>query len=51
MAHTVQSLSKLLKKTEEEVITILANAGIEGKAADLLLLLLNHFFALSILFC
>ncbi len=34
MAHTVQSLSKLLKKTEEEVITILANAGIEGKAAD-----------------
>jgi translation initiation factor IF-2 len=32
--HTVQSLSKLLKKTEEEVITILANAGIEGKAAD-----------------
>ncbi|OIR24955.1 DarT ssDNA thymidine ADP-ribosyltransferase family protein [Bathymodiolus thermophilus thioautotrophic gill symbiont] len=34
MTHTVQSLSKLLKKTEEEVITILANAGIEGKTAD-----------------
>ncbi len=31
MAHTVQTLSKLLKKTPDEVITILANAGIEGK--------------------
>lgn len=34
MAHTVKSLSKLLKKTEEEVITILAGAGIKGKTAD-----------------
>ncbi len=31
MAHTVQTLSKLLKKTSDEVIAILANAGIEGK--------------------
>lgn len=31
MAHTVESLSKLLKKTPEEVISILATAGIEGK--------------------
>ena len=34
MAHTVQTLSKLLKKTPDEVITILTNAGIEGKNAD-----------------
>ena len=34
MAHTVETLSKLLKKTPDEVITILANAGIEGKKAD-----------------
>jgi len=34
MAHTVESLSKLLKKTPEQVISILANAGIEGKTAE-----------------
>ena len=34
MAHTVETLSKLLKKTSNEVITILANAGIKGKKAD-----------------
>ena len=34
MAHTVQTLSKLLKKTSDEVINILANAGIDGKTAD-----------------
>ncbi|MDC9714607.1 MAG: translation initiation factor IF-2 [Gammaproteobacteria bacterium] len=34
MAHTVQSLSKLLKKTADEVITILTSAGIDGKTAD-----------------
>ncbi|ALE52508.1 translation initiation factor IF-2 [Candidatus Thioglobus autotrophicus] len=34
MAHTVETLSKLLKKTPDEVITILTNAGIEGKQAD-----------------
>ncbi|MDC9726893.1 MAG: translation initiation factor IF-2 [Candidatus Thioglobus sp.] len=34
MAHTVETLSKLLKKTPDEVITILASAGIEGKQAD-----------------
>lgn len=34
MAHTVETLSKLLKKTSDEVIKILANAGIEGKQAD-----------------
>ncbi|SMN14713.1 Translation initiation factor 2 [uncultured Candidatus Thioglobus sp.] len=34
MAHTVETLSKLLKKTPDEVITILASAGIEGKKAD-----------------
>jgi len=34
MAHTVESLSKLLKKTPDQVISILANAGIEGKAAE-----------------
>ncbi len=34
MAHTVQTLSKLLKKTPEEVINILSNAGIDGKNAD-----------------
>jgi len=33
MAHTVESLSKLLKKTPEQVISILTNAGIEGKTA------------------
>jgi translation initiation factor IF-2 len=34
MAHTVQTLSKLLKKTTDEVITILANAGVDGKTVD-----------------
>mgnify|MGYP002526146833 CR=1 FL=1 len=34
MAHTVESLSKLLKKTPDQVISILANAGIEGKTAE-----------------
>ena len=34
MAHTVQTLSKLLKKTPEEVITILANAGVNDKTVD-----------------
>lgn len=34
MAHTVQTLSKLLKKTPDEVISILANVGIDGKTAD-----------------
>jgi len=34
MAHTVESLSKLLKKTPDQVISILASAGIEGKTAD-----------------
>ena len=34
MAHTVESLSKLLKKTPEQVILILANAGIEGKTVE-----------------
>jgi translation initiation factor IF-2 len=34
MAHTVESLSKLLKKTPDEVISILAAAGIGGKAQD-----------------
>ena len=34
MAHTVETLSKLLKKTANEVIVILANAGIDGKTTD-----------------
>ncbi|HIG88724.1 MAG TPA: translation initiation factor IF-2, partial [Candidatus Thioglobus sp.] len=34
MAHTVETLSKLLKKTPDEVITILSNAGVDGKKAD-----------------
>ncbi|MDG2395688.1 translation initiation factor IF-2 [Candidatus Thioglobus sp.] len=34
MAHTVETLSKLLKKTPDEVISILAKAGIDGKQAD-----------------
>ncbi len=34
MAHTVQTLSKLLKKTPDEVTTILANAGVDGKNSD-----------------
>ena len=34
MAHTVESLSKLLKKTPDQVILILSNAGIEGKTAE-----------------
>lgn len=34
MAHTVQSLSKLLKKTPDEMLEVLKNAGIEGKTAD-----------------
>ena len=34
MAHTVETLAKLLKKTPEQVISILANAGIADKNAD-----------------
>ncbi len=34
MAHTVESLSKLLKKSPEQVISILLAAGISGKTAD-----------------
>ena len=34
MAHTVESLSKLLKKTPDQVVSILADAGIEGKTAE-----------------
>ena len=34
MAHTVESLSKLLKKTTDQVISILAEAGIEGKTVE-----------------
>ena len=34
MAHTVESLSKLLKKTPDQVISIFADAGIEGKTAE-----------------
>ena len=34
MAHTVESLSKLLKKTPDQVISILADAGIKGKTAE-----------------
>ncbi len=34
MAHTVESLSKLLKKTPDQVISILSDAGIEGKTAE-----------------
>jgi len=34
MAHTVESLSKLLKKTPDQVISILADAGIKGKSAE-----------------
>ncbi|SVC86813.1 uncharacterized protein METZ01_LOCUS339667, partial [marine metagenome] len=34
MAHTVESLSKLLKRTPDQVISILADAGIEGKTAE-----------------
>ncbi len=34
MAHTVESLSKLLKKSPEQVISILTAAGILGKTAD-----------------
>ena len=34
MAHTVQTLSKLLKKTPDEVIMILANAGVNDKTVD-----------------
>ena len=34
MAHTVQTLSKLLKKTPDEVLAILANAGVNNKNAD-----------------
>ncbi|MBA5248841.1 MAG: translation initiation factor IF-2, partial [Gammaproteobacteria bacterium] len=33
MAHTVQSLSKLLKKSEDEIIASLADAGVDGKTA------------------
>jgi len=32
--HTVQTLSKLLKKTPDEVIEILNNAGVTGKNSD-----------------
>ena len=31
MAHTVETLSKLLKKTPDQVVTILTTAGIKGK--------------------
>ena len=34
MAHTVESLSKLLKKTPEQVVSILVDAGIEGETAE-----------------
>lgn len=34
MAHTVETLSKLLKKSADDVIAILANAGIDGKNSD-----------------
>jgi len=34
MAHTVESLSKLLKKSPEQVIAILTAAGISGKTVD-----------------
>ncbi|MDG1869137.1 MAG: translation initiation factor IF-2, partial [Candidatus Thioglobus sp.] len=34
MAHTVESLSKLLKRTPDQVISILTAAGIQGKNAD-----------------
>ena len=34
MAHTVESLSKLLKKTPDQVISILSGAGISGKTAE-----------------
>ena len=34
MAHTVESLSKLLKKSPDQVISILSGAGISGKTAD-----------------
>ncbi len=34
MAHTVQTLSKSLKKAPSEVIAILSNLGIEGKNSD-----------------
>jgi translation initiation factor IF-2 len=34
MAHTVETLSKLLKKTPEQVIAILVNAGISDKKVD-----------------
>ena len=34
MAHTVESLSKLLKKTPDQVISIFSDAGIEGKTAE-----------------
>ncbi|KAA0446046.1 MAG: translation initiation factor IF-2 [Candidatus Thioglobus sp.] len=33
MAHTVQSLSKLLKKSEAQIIASLADAGVTGKTA------------------
>jgi translation initiation factor IF-2 len=34
MAYTVQSLSKLLKKSEDEIIASLTDAGIAGKTAN-----------------
>ncbi len=34
MAHTVESLSKLLKKSPDQVISILSDAGISGKTAE-----------------
>ena len=34
MAHTIESLSKLLKKTPDQVVSILTDAGIEGKTAE-----------------
>ena len=34
MAHTVESLSKLLKKTPDQVLSILSGAGISGKTTE-----------------
>ncbi|SMN00393.1 Translation initiation factor 2 [uncultured Candidatus Thioglobus sp.] len=34
MTHTVKTLSKLLKKTPNEMVTILANANIKGKSLE-----------------
>ena len=34
MAHTVETLSRLLKKTPDQVVTILTAAGIKGKTHE-----------------